>query len=154
MIVLVPMKDASLQNHDKREPCRKFCDEVYTHKYIYIYVCVLLFVIYLYITKERQGSTLIFFLNLAVGQPSNNMDLSEIEICLGMIMIFSFGICIIRKEKKISGRTYICFFYHFRIYCAWSTLSHDKPSVFLSRSSVVYFHHPFYVNYQEYISNR
>ena len=87
-----------------------------------------------------------FFLNLAVGQPSNNMDLSEIEICLGMIMIFSFGICIVRKENKISGRTYTCFcccFFHFRIYCAWSTLSHDKPSVFLSRSSVVYFHHPF-----------
>ena len=93
---------------------------------------------------QFAGLDTYFFLNLAVGQPSNNMDLSEIEICLGIIMIFSFGICIIRKENKISGRTYICLFvFHFRIYCAWSTLSHEKPSVFLSRSSVVYFHHPF-----------
>ena len=29
-----------------------------------------------------------FFLNLAVGQPSNNMDLSKIEIYLGMMIIF------------------------------------------------------------------
>ena len=31
-----------------------------------------------------------FFPNLAVGQPSNNMDLSEIEICLRIIIIFAF----------------------------------------------------------------
>ena len=29
-----------------------------------------------------------FFPNLSVGQPSNNMDLSEIEIYLGTMMIF------------------------------------------------------------------
>ena len=29
-----------------------------------------------------------FFVNLAVGQPSNNMDLSEVEIYLGMVIIF------------------------------------------------------------------
>ena len=29
-----------------------------------------------------------FFLNLAVGQPSNNMDLSEIEIYLGIMIKF------------------------------------------------------------------
>ena len=34
-----------------------------------------------------------FLPNLAVGQPSNNMDLSEIEIFLGIIIIFFFGIC-------------------------------------------------------------
>ena len=36
----------------------------------------------------KAGLDTYFFLNLAVGQASNNMDLSEIEIYLGMIMIF------------------------------------------------------------------
>ena len=35
-----------------------------------------------------SGLDTYFFLNLAVGQPSNNMDLSEIEIYLGMMIIF------------------------------------------------------------------
>ena len=35
-----------------------------------------------------SGLDTYFFLNLAVGQPPNNMDLSEIEIYLGMVMIF------------------------------------------------------------------
>ena len=34
-----------------------------------------------------------FFLNLAVGQPSNNMDLSEIEIYLGIMITSSFFSC-------------------------------------------------------------
>ena len=35
------------------------------------------------------------------------------------------------------------FVFYFRIYCVWRTLSHNKSSVFLSRSGVVYFH-PFW----------
>ena len=40
--------------------------------------------------KEENfaGLDAYFFPNLAVGQPSDNMDLSEIEIYLGMMMIF------------------------------------------------------------------
>ena len=43
--------------------------------------------IYAYLVS---GLDTYFFPNLAVGQPSNNMDLSEIEIYLGIMMIFSF----------------------------------------------------------------
>ena len=40
-------------------------------------------------TDEIQsGLDTYFFLNLAVGQPSNNMDLSEIEIYLGIMIKF------------------------------------------------------------------
>ena len=88
-----------------------------------------------------SGLDTYFFLNLAVGQPSNNMDLSEIEICLGIIVNF-FLAFVIKKQISMRIYIYICLFY-FRIYCVWSTLSHNKSSVFLSRSSVVYFHHPF-----------
>ena len=35
-----------------------------------------------------SGLDTYFFLNLAVGQPSNNVDLSEIEIYLGIMIIF------------------------------------------------------------------
>ena len=37
---------------------------------------------------DQAGLDTYYFLNLAVGQPSNNMDLSEIEIYLGMMIIF------------------------------------------------------------------
>ena len=37
---------------------------------------------------NTSGLDTYYFLNLAVGQPSNNMDLSEIEIYLGMMIIF------------------------------------------------------------------
>ena len=67
----------------------------------------MVFVHWLERARQFTGLDTYFFLNLAVGQPSNTMDLSKIEICLGMVMIFSFGICIITKENKISGRTYI-----------------------------------------------
>ena len=40
------------------------------------------------IITVSTGLDTYFFLNLAVGQPSNNMDLSEIEIYLGMMIIF------------------------------------------------------------------
>ena len=50
------------------------------------------------------------FLNLSVGQPSNNMDLSEIEIYLGTIMIF------FRFRKINRGELYICIFiFYFKI---------------------------------------
>ena len=52
--------------------------------------------------RYRQVSTGLdayFFPNLAVGQPSNNMDLSEIEIYLGIMIIF-FCIC----NEKITKR--------------------------------------------------
>ena len=38
--------------------------------------------------SKYAGLDTYFFLNLAVGQPSNNMDLSEIEIYLGIMIIF------------------------------------------------------------------
>ena len=70
-----------------------------------------------------------FFLNLSVGQPSNNMDLSEIEIYLGTIKIFF----LFRKKK--SGRT-LCLYiqFLFQDYCVWSTPSLNKSLVFFSRS--------------------
>ena len=40
--------------------------------------------------RHNTGLDIYFFPNLAVGQPSNNMDLSEIEIRLGRIIIISF----------------------------------------------------------------
>ena len=70
-----------------------------------------------------------FFLNLSVGQPSNNMDLSEVEIYLGTIKIFF----LFRKKK--SGRTlYLYIQFLFQDYCVWSTPSHNKSLVFFSRS--------------------
>ena len=42
-----------------------------------------------------------------------------------------FGIC----NKKIIRENIYMFVIYFRIYCVWSTLSHNKSSVFLSRSS-------------------
>ena len=96
-----------------------------------------------------------FFLNLAVGQPSNNMDLSEIEICLGIIMIFSFGICIIRKENKYLGEHIYVFFFFisgFTVPEARCRMRNHQCScleVVLFTSII-----RFYVNYQEYISNR
>ena len=51
-----------------------------------------------------------FFLNLSVGQPSNNMDLSEIEIYLGTMMIFFLF------TKKNRRELYICIFnFYFKI---------------------------------------
>ena len=78
-----------------------------------------------------SGLDTYFFLNLAVGQPSNNMDLSEIEIYLGMMIIFF----LFRKKK--SGRTvYLYIYFLFQDYCVWSTLSHNKQLVFFSSSCV------------------
>ena len=51
-----------------------------------------------------SGLDTYFFRNLSVGQPSNNMDLSEIEIYLGT-MIISF---LFRKINR--GELYICIF--------------------------------------------
>ena len=63
---------------------------------------------------DQPGLDTYFFLNLSIGQPSNNMDLSEIEIHLGTMIIFF----LFRKKKK-SGRTvylYICIFnFYFKI---------------------------------------
>ena len=56
--------------------------------------------VYAYLFRARC----LFFPNLAVGQPSNNMDLSEIEIYLGIMIIFSFCIC---NGKKIAVKTLI-----------------------------------------------
>ena len=44
----------------------------------------------------NAGLDAYFFLNLIVGQPSNNIDLSEIEIYLGMMIIKKY----IRKDIK------------------------------------------------------
>ena len=63
------------------------------------------------------------------GQPANNMDLSEIVIFLGAMMIFLFRIC--NETKEIGS-------YVFQDHCVWSTLSQNKSFVFLSRSGVVY----------------
>ena len=58
----------------------------------------------------NTGLDVYFFLNLSVGQPSNNMDLSEIEICLGTIIIFFLF------RKKNRGKLYICIFnFYFKI---------------------------------------
>ena len=55
-----------------------------------------------------------FFPNLAVGQPSNNMDLSEIKIYLGMMIIIFF-----LQWKKITNREELwssaCLLFNFRI---------------------------------------
>ena len=76
----------------------------------------------------NTGLDTCFFLNLSVGQPSNNMDLSEIEICLGTIIIFFLF------RKKNRGKTvYLYIQFLFQDYCVWSTLSHDKSLVFFSR---------------------
>ena len=69
-----------------------------------------------------------FFLNLSVGQPSNNMDLSEIEICLGTITIF-----FLFRKKKSGRAVYLYIQFLFQDYCVWSTLSHNKSLVFFSR---------------------
>ena len=53
----------------------------------------------------HQGSTLIFSTNLGVGQPSNNIDFSEIKIYLGRI-IYVF------LQRKKSGRTLIKYIYY------------------------------------------
>ena len=42
----------------------------------------------LMVSFSGPGLDTYFFLSLAVGQPSNNMDLSEIEIYLGIMIIF------------------------------------------------------------------
>ena len=56
------------------------------------------------------------------------MDLSEIEIYLGTIIIFFLF-------RKKSGRTvYLNIQFLFQDYYVWSTLSHDKSLVFFSRS--------------------
>ena len=85
-------------------------------------------VIYWHRTGDKPaGLDTYFFLNLAVGQPSNNMDLSEIEIYLGrMIIFFLFN--------KKSGRTVSVYLFLFQDYCVWSTLSHNKSLVFFCRS--------------------
>ena len=57
------------------------------------------------ISERVQGSTIIFP-NLAVGQPSNNMDLSESDIYLGMMII-----CL-----------HLYVYFLFQNYCVWSVL--------------------------------
>ena len=44
----------------------------------------------LFVRDVTPGLDTYFFPNLAVGQPPNNMDLSEIEIYLGMMIAFFF----------------------------------------------------------------
>ena len=66
-----------------------------------------------------------FYPNLAVGLPSNYMDLSEIEIHSGMMIILFF----------LSS---VCLLFYSRI-TVWSMLPHNKSLMFLSRSGVVYF---------------
>ena len=93
---------------------------------------------------NKAGLDTYFFLNLSVGQPSNNMDLSEIEIYLGTMIIFFLF-------RKKSGRTVYLLYIQslFQDYCVWSTLSHNKSLVFFSRS----FFSPFWRHRdQEYIS--
>ena len=53
-----------------------------------------------------------FFPNLAVGQPSNNMDLSEIEIYLGIMMILSFFVFVMKKKQigENFDHLYVSFF--------------------------------------------
>ena len=59
---------------------------------------------------DISGLDTYFFLNLSVGQPTNNMDLSEIEICLGTMIIL-----------KKSGKTvYLYIQFLFQDYCVWS----------------------------------
>ena len=89
-------------------------------------------------TGLDAGLDTYFFPNLAVGQPSNNMDLSEIEIYLGIMMIFSFFVFVMKKKTnrwKLWSFVRLLFF---QDCCLWSTLTHHKSFVFLSRGSVVY----------------
>ena len=66
--------------------------------------------------SNTAGLDTYFLPNLAVGQPSNNMDLSEIEIFLGIIIVlFFFAFVMEKKTTNKSGRTYICLFFYYRI---------------------------------------
>ena len=49
------------------------------------------------ISSRPPGLDTYFFPNLAVGQPSDNMDLSEIDFYLGKMMIFYFFAFVTRK---------------------------------------------------------
>ena len=60
---------------------------------------------------DIAGLDTYFLPNLAVGQPSNNMDLSDIEISLGIIIILSLGICIEKKPQQIRENIYMFIFY-------------------------------------------
>ena len=61
-------------------------------------------------TRLFTGLDTYFFLNLSVGQPSNNMDLSEMEIYLGTMMIFF--LFRIKNWREL----YICIFnFYFKI---------------------------------------
>ena len=96
----------------------------------------------------KAGLDAYFFANLGVGQPSNNIDLSEIKIYLGRIIHVFF--C----NGKKSGRSYIYIYIksYFKIHCVWRTLSDNKSLVFFSGSGVVHFC-PFWRHRgQEYIS--
>ena len=54
---------------------------------------------------HTPGLDTYFFLNLAVGQPSNNMDLSAIKIYLGILIIFSFFAFHFKMKNKKSRCT-------------------------------------------------
>ena len=56
-----------------------------------------------------SGLDTYFFPNLAVGQPSNNVDLSEIEICLGILIIISFWH--LKKKTNLGEHMYVCFLF-------------------------------------------
>ena len=60
--------------------------------------------------SPNPGLNTNFFPNLGVGQPSNNTDLSEIEIYLGMIIIYIY---ILQWKNKKSGRTLIIYIFIF-----------------------------------------
>ena len=60
--------------------------------------------------EDIPGLDAYFSLNLAVGQPSNNMDLSEIEIYLGIMITFSFFWYLKWKNNKPVKTLIICMF--------------------------------------------
>ena len=63
-------------------------------KHIFGWVCKLIW-------TKGTGLDTNFFPNLVVGQPSNNINLSEIEIYLGMIIIILFFAMKINKSGRI-----------------------------------------------------
>ena len=83
---------------------------IYIYTYIYIYRYIYIY-IYIYIGVNLYVLTVLP--NLTVGQPSNNLDLSGIEIYLGMMLILTF----VLKKKPNLGELWssVCFLFYFRI---------------------------------------
>ena len=56
-----------------------------------------------------------FFPNLEVGQPSNNIALSEIEISLGIMTMLSFYVFVTKNNKSAKTLIICMFAFYFKI---------------------------------------